>query len=120
MGRERLPDRRRQISTEIAWGEGALSQTWTLSVGLDDERNVKEIFVTSILGGSDMEALVDDACVAISLLLQHGMDIAEVAKHLGREGVNPDAPAASILGVAVARAAELQTEEKRRKWPSTD
>ena len=107
MSRTRLLNRRPQISTEIVFG----GQLWTLSCGFDDGGKVRELFLFTTLGGSDIEALVDDAAIMISLLLQHGLSIRDLARHLGRQGIDATAPAASLLGLAVITAAKIEAHE---------
>ncbi len=56
--------------------------------------------------GSSVEAVLDDACILVSLLLQHGVEPAALAKTVGRlEGGT--APA-SVIGAICDRLAERQ------------
>ena len=73
-----------------------------------------EVFTHGAKVGSAMDALLDDACVAVSLLLQHGVEPEGLATSMGRVG---DAPA-SIIGalanlVARAEATQARTEAIR-------
>lgn len=104
--RARLPARRPSIVATVEW-QGA---TWLLGAGFDREGRAREVFLDGPKVGSDQEALLDDACVAVSLLLQHGLGAAELAAHLGREGSEPGAPMASPLGRIAAELAELEAE----------
>src|SRR5438874_6406555 len=51
---------------------------------------------TTLFRSSSMDAILDDACVALSLLLQHGVEPAALASSMGRlgDGKTP----ASIIG----------------------
>ena len=68
----------------------------------------REIFLSSRKVGSDAEGLAHDGAIALSLLLQMGMSATELALHLGRQGADAQAPAASFLGLAAHRAAMLR------------
>lgn len=99
-----LPDRRSQVSRDVKVG----GQRLVVSVGFDDEGRAREVFLRGFKIGSTMDALLDDAVVHMSLLLQAGYRAAELAKHLGREGVEPDAQVASPLGLVARVAAEIE------------
>ena len=104
MSRVRLSNRRRHLLETMKW-EG---RRWEVCVGFNEQSLAREIFIDGAKVGSELEALVDDACVAISLLLQCGMPAVELAKHLAREGTTSGAPVASVLGAAVERIAALE------------
>ncbi len=105
-GRVELPGRRQSVIETLDWG-GA---EWLLGVGFDRQGRVRELFVDGATVGSEMEALLDDGCILLSLLLQHGFDVAALARHLGRDGIDPAAPAASVLGLVAALAARIEAE----------
>lgn len=56
----------------------------TITVGYDLTATVREVFANSGKSGSDMQATLADACVLISIALQHGVTPAALAKSLGR------------------------------------
>ena len=94
--RQRLPNRRPNQTIEVEW-DGRL---WTLSIGYSPEDYTpREVFANGAKIGSGSQAIVDDACVIISLLLQHGISADALKYHLAREGADPRAPYASILGL---------------------
>lgn len=105
--RTELPHRRRHLREDCRWG----SHKWEVGVGFNDSGKVLEVFISGIKVGSEFEATTEDGAVLISLLLQHGVSLEDLAKRLGREGPDPGAPAASILGVTVHKALELE-----RSW----
>ena len=82
--RDRLPNRRLQSTEVVAWR----GQEWLMSVGFDHFGTVREAFVKGLKSGSAMDAIMDDACVLLSLLLQAGYTASDVDSHLGREGVD--------------------------------
>lgn len=93
MSRMRLPDRRPSLTTQLLYDTNAYSVT----IGFDVENNrIGEVFTHGAKIGSSMDRLLDDACVALSLLLQHGLEPEALASSMGRLG-NGKAPA-SIIG----------------------
>lgn len=101
-----LPSRRTQVSREFQWGGKRL----VLSVGFDQQGRAREVFLRGFKIGSEMDALLDDAVLTVSLLLQSGWYVTEYAQHLGREGVDPGARAASALGMVAELAAEIEAD----------
>ena len=65
-----------------------------------------EVFAGGAKSGSELDGLLDDSAVLISLLLQHGAAPAALARTMGRlgDGTEP----ASVIGAIVDRLAELQ------------
>ncbi len=105
--RQRLPDRRIQTIQVMRW-QGTELQ-W--AVGYDRKGRAREVFVNGHKVGSDIEALVQDGCVLLSLLLQHGADPKDIAESLGREGIDPNAPAASLFGLLTAELPKVEATE---------
>lgn len=99
--RARLPSRRLQSTEAVEWR----GREWLLSVGFDRLGTVREAFVEGLKTGSDMDAVMGDACVLFSLLLQAGYRAGDVDGRLGREGA--DSPASPLgLLARVAAVAE--------------
>ncbi len=74
------PDQRRySITTDVDF-EG---HTWTMTVGFYDDGSPCEVFAAGSKVGTLMDTAFSDACVLISLLLQHGISLAEIKKSLG-------------------------------------
>lgn len=100
-----LPFRRNVETVDVDYH----GTTLTISVGrYATDGSPGEVWATTGLGG-DMQHVLDDACVAISLMLQHGIAPRVIAKSLGRvpahvivDGamVLRDGPA-SVFGVVV-------------------
>ena len=105
VARDRLPDRRMQITERVEWNG------WTLlfSIGFATDGSAREIFADGSKSGHHIEDLLDDACVLVSLCLQNGYRAADLADHVGRDG--PDSgQAASPIGTAVACAARVEAQ----------
>lgn len=116
MPRARLPDRRPLETRTIAHGGHKLH----VSIGFDpasgEPREVFGSLDTSTT--SEMAMLVQDACVIVSLALQHGAAPGDLAKSLGRVPVwTPDgegtAPA-SLIGTIVGVLTEVEPYPVRR------
>ena len=93
MSRQRLPNRRPNMTVELEHD----SRNYAVTVGFDPRHErIREVFTHGAQVGSAMDAILDDACVALSLLLQHGVEPAALAASMGRlgEGAVP----ASIIG----------------------
>ncbi len=103
----RLPNRRMQFTKTIEWNE----QECFVSYGFNYAGKVAEVFLDGLKVGSALDALIDDCCVALSLLMRAGYTIGEIDKHLGREGNDSFAPAASLLGLIVKVGSEVERKE---------
>ena len=78
------------------------------------EGKVAEVFCNSPKVGSGSQAWINDCCIILSLLLQHGMTIGDIAKSLGenRDEGKASGPPSSPLG-AIARAGTALELEKQ-------
>jgi hypothetical protein len=93
MTRARLPDRRPNLTTELVHE----CRSYSVTIGLDlATGSISEVFTHGAKVGSAMDGILDDACIALSLLLQHGVEPASLASSMGRlgDGTSP----ASIIG----------------------
>ena len=86
--RRRLPSRRHSETRRLAWA----GQTIHVTVGYDDNLEPKEVFYSGgYRSGSDMEALVSDLCIALSVMLQHeGVTRRHPRQVHGRDVRRPD------------------------------
>ncbi len=106
--RARLPDRRPAVTVEISWHGHA----FTVSAGYAADGRVREVFASGGHTGSDLQRLIDDACVIISLALQYGARPQDLAPSLGSM---PDPAAgmaeipASVIGAIVQALGNLET-----------
>ena len=73
-------------------------QRYHVTVGFAPDGRPREVFCHGGKVGSGMNLILDDACVALSLLLQYGVEPQSLAHSMGRLG---DGAAASIIGALV-------------------
>jgi hypothetical protein len=93
MTRQRLADRRPSFTTQLVYD----GRVYSVTLGFDARSDrIAEVFTHGAKVGSAMDRILDDACVALSLLLQHGVEHAALASSMGRlgDGISP----ASIIG----------------------
>ncbi|MEI7605760.1 MAG: ribonucleotide reductase [Rhodospirillaceae bacterium] len=103
MTRERLPNRRPNETTTLVFG----GMSFAMTIGFFPANDRPgEVFASGAKSGCDLDYLLDDACVALSLLLQHGVEPAALAKSMGRAG--DGATPASIIGALADRLAERE------------
>lgn len=108
--RRRLPARRPSFTERFSHG---LQGTFHLTAGIDEAGRVREVFIAGPHTESEQQLLIDDACIACSVALQHGASIADMADRLEREHPDPmpgTGMAASVLGAACRLAARLEAE----------
>lgn len=112
MTRIPLPNKRLSIGIDVWYGEAGKEQSYAVHFGFDPDGFVKEAFCKPFKSGTDMQGLVNDACILISLSLQHGMSITQIAGALGElrsEGA-VTGPPASVLGAIARAGVKLETE----------
>lgn len=102
--RVQLPPRRMQITEAVVFAD----HHWLFAIGFDDDGRAREIFADGSKTGGAIEALVDDGCIMVSLLLQLGIPADRLVDHLSREGIDPAAPAASLFGLLALKAQEIE------------
>lgn len=90
-GRNRLPNRRLNETVALRF-EG---QHYHVTVGCFADARPGEVFCHGAKVGSGMDLMIDDACVALSLLLQHEVEPQALGHSMGRLG---DGAPASIIG----------------------
>jgi hypothetical protein len=94
MTRQRLPDRRPAETFDLEYD----GQRFTVTVGFYWDERPGEVFTHGIRTGSNLDALLADACVLVSCLIQHGIEPTELARSMGRLG---NADPASIIGAVI-------------------
>lgn len=104
--RQRLPNRRPAITEMIEFTRpsDSVNVSYQATIGFDFDVKPKEIFIFGPKDGTDMQAIVADASVIISVALQHGVPAEAMALSLSRLPAELDGPAvkpASILGAAL-------------------
>ena len=96
--RERPPDRRRSFLSRIDFRD----THYHVRCGLYPDGRLCEVFAYGDKAGSDRRREIDDACVIVSLAVQWGADINDIALSMGRDG---DYTPASALGAVIDCAA---------------
>lgn len=100
MTRARLPNRRRAVTTTIALpGWPAAHAT----VGIDATGRVREIFIRAAKPASDLDRVLDDAAVCVSVALQHGARAGDLAASIARRLGEPS----TVIGAALDFAASI-------------
>jgi hypothetical protein len=80
MTRAALPHRRPNVTLDTIWNAHLV----TVTVGYDPATGAPlEVFANTQRGG-DMQATIADACIVVSIALQHGVTPAALAKSLAR------------------------------------
>src|SRR6185295_18765727 len=92
--RVRLPDRR-FAETVMLEHSGT---RFMVTIGFYPDGRPGEVFTHGARSGSNMDALLADACVVVSCLIQHGVEPHNLASSMGRLG---NAKAASVIGAVV-------------------
>lgn len=114
MPRNRPPDRRRSETHTIFYD----GHRYEVSIGYALDGKAIEVFADGPKIGSQVEHLIDDACVWASKLLQWGEDPTELPSSLGRlPSDNTPEPPASVLG-AIADLVSIYP--RIAKWPLKD
>lgn len=119
MNRLRLPDRRPSITRAVVWQTPTGVFEFTLSIGIDPRTGrIGDVFYSDgQKSGSQMQAAVQDACVQISLALQHGVPLAALSHSMSAcplpgGGDAPGSVLGAILGALVAEAEDLRRCEE--------
>lgn len=102
MPRMQLSGRRQNETRKVVFQ----NRPYFICVGYDEDGQPREVFADGSKEGSGMQAIMRDACVLVSIALQHGIEPAELAHSLGTipaftDG-NETETHASIIGVIVA------------------
>jgi hypothetical protein len=94
MMRVRLPNRRAAETVNLDY-DGA---RFMVTIGFYPDGRPGEVFVHGARSGSGMDALLADACVVVSCLIQHGVVPTELGASMGRFS---NAVPASVIGAVV-------------------
>jgi len=101
--RHRLPNRRENETVDLVFD----GQRYHVTIGFALDGRPREVFCHGGKVGSGMDRILDDACVALSLLLQYGVEPQGLGHSMGRLG---DGAAASIIGALVDLVASFERE----------
>ena len=69
-----------------------------VTIGFYPDGRPGEVFTHGARSGSNLDALLADACVVVSCLIQHGVEPRDLASSMGRLG---NASPASVIGAVV-------------------
>src|SRR4051794_39463820 len=98
--RRRLSNRRHAITEPIIVDNTMVTAT----IGFDETGAPKEVFLDGGKTGSNLDFMLDDASVMITIALQHGVSAQALAKSIARVPGSIDGPAtkaASVSGAAL-------------------
>jgi hypothetical protein len=70
--RSKLQDRRASVTLPVEVTMDGANTSLLMTVGFGADGKIREIFCASFKAGTGLNVLVMDACVLVSLLLQHG------------------------------------------------
>lgn len=111
--RFRLPDRRPAVRESISYTDSqGNTRRAEASFGIDLAGRIREVFCLAHKDGTEIQGIVHDACIALSMALQRGAWIGELAASFGElraEGEARGEPA-SVIGALARRGAELEAE----------
>jgi hypothetical protein len=103
MTRQRLPDRR--FAETVALEHGGAR--FMVTIGFYPDGRPGEVFTHGARSGSTLDALLADACVVVSCLIQHGAEPRDLAASMGRLGSSDPA---SVIGAVLDLIAAASTE----------
>lgn len=91
--RTRLPNRRYSVTIPISWkSPDGSDRNYYVTIGFFSDGVPGEIFANGEQEGSQIDAMLSDACILVSLLLQHKVDPKTLAHSMVRvPGVGDDA-----------------------------
>jgi hypothetical protein len=126
MARQKMRERRPSITSKIKHKQhDGTEKEFFLTFGVDHENSVREVFCADPQIGSDIHAIITDACILISIYLQTGGEPERLVKSLGenRSEGEKSGPASSILGAIARTIVDIQAEVNEGKYlkcpPST-
>ncbi len=112
MTRQRLPDRRPSATRVIRWvGSDDNLTEYAVTVGFFLDGRPGEVFCSAGKVGSTMRTTLEDACVVVSLALQHGVTPAQLVHSMARVPVSvTTSRPASIVGAIAEALTEVPSE----------
>lgn len=112
MIRRRPPDRRPSQTVAVVWTTEAGAHRFSVTAGYDptDGRLCEVFYADGQRAGSALQHSVQDACVLISIALQHGVPLSGFAQSLGTVPVLGSMEPASPIGAIVRALSALEAE----------
>ena|SRR6185437_3162212 len=115
MTRKKLPERRASETSKITVTIGGKEQKILITIGFDDDGLPKEVFCADFKAGSDLHALIMDACILVSRCLQHDDTGAELLAAMCK---GPSIIGAIVAAVAGSRGRPFSRVPKPPRSPS--
>jgi hypothetical protein len=110
--RKVLPHRRLSTTVVVEHADAGGTSSYIVTFGYGPDYHIYECFCTSPRG--DKQAFINDACIAISLLLQHGIKPETLERAFGEnrpiDKPNEIGPPSSPLGAIAREAARIERE----------
>jgi hypothetical protein len=106
MTRTRLPARRAAETIQLEHD----GTRFMVTIGFYPDGRPGEVFTHGARSGSALDALLADACVVVSCLIQHGVEPREIASSMGRVG---NAEPASVIGAVVDLVAAASASQQQ-------
>lgn len=97
MARNKLPDRRQSVTISGKYAGTELAVT----IGMFPDGSPGEVFGNIGKAGSELERTMNDACVAVSIALQHGASVESIAKTIAAREPwqEPSSIVAAVIGI---------------------
>lgn len=115
----KMPSRREGFVERIVHINSAGSEDpVTVTINVDQKSGqVLEVFAANPMVGSDIEAILTDGCILISLCLQAGISLEELIRKLGdrRKAFEEPGPPTSVFGSIVRAAKKIDDELRGEK-----
>lgn len=96
--RRALPLRRHSETFDISFG--GLNRGYAVTVGFYEDGTLGEVFISGGKSGEAVEAIARDGAVLLSLALQYGAQIENMASAITRDGQGQPS---SIIGAVIDR-----------------
>jgi hypothetical protein len=99
--RNRPPNRRPAVTRMMTWKTEVSSHNFHITIGYDHNslKPVEVFYADGQTVGSQLQHAIQDACVLISLLLQHGVDPIVIAKSLSTTPIFGEVLPSTVVGV---------------------
>jgi hypothetical protein len=110
-GRATLPARRPSITCKVIWQTPQSDHRFHVSMGFSPTSGelLEVFYADGQKTGTQLRYSIEEACVLISLLLQHGVTPAQILKSLSTETVFGAPQPATVFG-AIAQAIAKESE----------
>jgi hypothetical protein len=94
--RRELPQRRRSETFELTFG--GIEKKFAVTVGYYADNSIGEVFIVGGKSGEQVEAIARDGAVLLSLALQYGAQLPNIAHAITRDGQGQPS---SVVGAVI-------------------